>query len=269
MIRTVSGIIYLVLVIGSLFLGKYVYGIVFLLTGIMALVEFYDITGYSGSKHFVLTGIFASAGIFILSFLVASGLTGYRFLALASVIPIIMLIMALYSSKPDVIKTMAMLVLGILYVMFPLSLMNYLVFPASNNFEYTHRILLGILALVWINDTGAYLTGTLFGRHKLFPRISPKKSWEGVLGGTILTLLPAWWMDNLMGILNGFHWLCLASIVVVFGVYGDLTESLIKRNAGMKDSGTIMPGHGGALDRIDSILFVIPLSFIYLIINGL
>ena len=120
---------------------------------------------------------------------------------------------------------------------------------------------------MWINDTGAYLTGTLLGRHRLFPSISPKKSWEGFAGGTLLTLLPAFWMSNVMGILSRTDWICMAVIVSVFGVFGDLTESLIKRNAGVKDSGAIMPGHGGILDRFDSVLFVVPVSFFYLMMN--
>jgi len=104
------------------------------------------------------------------------------------------------------------------------------------------------------------------GRHKLFPRISPKKSWEGLVGGTLLTLLAAIWMDRVMAILEISDWVILALVVSVFGIFGDLTESLIKRNASAKDSGILIPGHGGILDRFDSLLFVLPAAFIYLIL---
>ena len=147
--------------------------------------------------------------------------------------------------------------------------MNLLAFPGWNGHAYTHRIVLGILILVWINDTGAYLVGMTIGRHRLLERVSPKKSWEGAIGGAMLTLLCAWWLKPLMGILSRTDWVVIALIVSVFGIFGDLTESLFKRSAGLKDSGTIIPGHGGILDRIDSVLFVMPLSLVYLMLNNL
>jgi phosphatidate cytidylyltransferase len=267
--RTVSGIVYLIIIIGSLFLGKYVFTSVLLLICILALVEFYNMTGISGTALNTILSIIGASGIFILSFLVTSRLAGYKFLSMAGLLPVLLFVTTLYSPKAYLVKNLAILFLGIVYVVMPLAVMNYLVFPASNDYVYTHRIVLGILVLVWINDIGAYLTGTLLGRHKLFPRISPKKTWEGMIGGTLLTFIPAFWMDAIMGILSRTDWIALAAIVSIFGVYGDLTESLIKRNADRKDSGTIMPGHGGVLDRIDSVLFVMPFAFIYLICNGL
>jgi phosphatidate cytidylyltransferase len=267
--RTVSGIIYLVILIGSLFLGKYAFGTVFLLTGLLALIEFYDLAGIRGYIHITVPALVAGAVIFILAFLVASRATGFYYLSFAGLVPVLLFISALYSSTPDFFKNLTKIFLGLVYIILPLAIANYLVFPASNGFAYTHRIVLGILILVWINDTGAFLAGSAIGRHKLFPRISPKKSWEGLIGGTILTLIAAFWMNRVMGMLSINDWIVLAIVVSVFGVYGDLTESLIKRNANRKDSGTLIPGHGGVLDRIDSMLFVIPVSFIYLIFRGL
>jgi len=267
--RTVSGIIYLVILIGSLFLGKYAFGTVFLLIGLLALVEFYNMTGISGYTQTTVPGLVSGALIFVLAFLVASHTISSYYLALACLLPVLSFIVALYSPKPDFIKDFSTVYLGILYIIIPLAIMNYLVFPVINEHEYTHRIVLGILTMVWINDTGAYVAGSTLGRHKLFPRISPKKSWEGLIGGTLLTLISALWMSRVMGILSVADWIILAVIVSIFGVYGDLTESLIKRNADRKDSGNLIPGHGGVLDRIDSILFVMPVSFLYLIFKGL
>jgi phosphatidate cytidylyltransferase len=267
--RTVSGIVYLIIIIGSLFLGKYGFGAVFLLAGILALLEFYELNGIPGTTTVPILGIAAAAVIFILSFLVTAQMGESRLLTVVLSLPVLLFIAALYSSVSDPVKSLGIVFLGIVYVVIPLAAMNYLVFPAVNDHMYTHRIVLGILSLVWINDTGAYVAGTLLGRHRLFPRISPKKSWEGLAGGTILTMATAWWMTDIMGILSQTDWIILGAVASVFGVYGDLAESLIKRKADRKDSGALIPGHGGVLDRIDSILFVMPVSFLYLMIKGL
>lgn len=267
--RTASGIVYLIIIIGSLFLGAYAFGIVLLLAGIMALLEFYKLTDISDDMIWKILGISGASAIIVLSFLANAQMTGYRILSIAGIIPVLFFIIGLYYPKEDLIRNLGVLLLGLVYVLIPLALMIYMIFPASHGYVYTHRIVLGILSLVWINDTGAYISGTLLGRHKLFPRISPQKTWEGLIGGTILTIAASCWMDMIMGILTLTDWVYLAVIVSISGVYGDLTESLFKRNAGRKDSGSIMPGHGGVLDRLDSILFVAPASFLYLIINGL
>ncbi len=234
----------------------------------MALLEFYDMNGISRSSIAMAVGISSAALIFILSFLVTSGLAGSQLLTLAFLLPVVVLIIALYTSDTGLGNNLAIIVLGIIYIAVPLAIMNYLVFPAMNEKIYTYRILLGIFTLIWINDTGAYVTGSLIGRHRLFPRISPKKSWEGLLGGTLLTLTAALWMRDIMGMLSRTDWIILGTLVSVFGVYGDLSESWFKRKAERKDSGSLIPGHGGVLDRIDSVLFVIPVSFIYLILKA-
>jgi phosphatidate cytidylyltransferase len=225
--------------------------------------------GISRSGIAMVVGIGSAVVIFILSFLVTSGLAGSHLLTLAFLLPVVVLIIALYTSDAGLVNNLAIILLGIIYIAVPLAIMNYLVFPAENEKVYTHRILLGIFTLIWINDTGAYVTGSLIGRHKLFPRISPMKSWEGLLGGTLLTLTAALWMSDIMGMLSRTDWIILGTLVSVFGVYGDLSESWFKRKAERKDSGSLIPGHGGVLDRIDSVLFVIPVSFIYLILHGL
>jgi len=128
---------------------------------------------------------------------------------------------------------------------------------------------LSVFVCLWLNDTGAYCVGSLLGRHKLFPRISPGKSWEGSIGGGLLVVALAWaygWYENQQGIalLNEWQWAGLGLVIVVFGTWGDLVESLFKRTLGIKDSGNILPGHGGMLDRFDSSLLAIPAAVIYL-----
>jgi len=266
--RTLSGIVYLVVIIGPLFAGKVPFGLVFLLIALLALYEFYDMALASGASPFMLPSLITGAMLFVLAYLVAASVLPYRMLTLAVPFLLILFLTALYSLRPDVIRNTAVSLLGLLYVMLPFASLNFLAFPAVAGGAYTHRIILGILILIWLNDTGAYLVGITIGRHRLFERISPKKSWEGAIGGTLITLAAAWWMNDVMGLLDTEHWMALALIVSVFGVFGDLTESLFKRSVNMKDSGTLIPGHGGVLDRVDSILFVMPVSLCYLSCAG-
>ena len=159
----------------------------------------------------------------------------------------------------------------LLYVMLPLAAALWLAWPGG---VFTWRLLLGILVLLWLNDIGAYAVGMSLGQRpdsrKLFPALSPKKSWIGVVGGTVFSFLAAWVIFATFGAqaLPLIHWLVLALIVSVFGVFGDLFESLIKRHAHVKDAGNLIPGHGGLLDRFDDVLFVLPLATLYLLLVG-
>jgi len=175
------------------------------------------------------------------------------------------MIAGLYLNR-DSEKSISTLFIGFFYISLPMAMTNLLVFPPVYDHYYTNRIFLGLHTLNWINDTGAYVSGMLFGKHRLFARISPRKSWEGFAGGTVFTITAAFFMSRLMGILEQTDWIVLAVIVCIFGVYGDLAESLIKRNARIKDSGDLIPGHGGVLDRFDSMLFVVPAAVVYLFI---
>jgi phosphatidate cytidylyltransferase len=232
------------------------------------LYEFYGMALASGAAPFVVPSMTAGALIYGLSYLVSASILPYRTLILVIPLFLFLFIIALYSHRPEVIRNTAVSLLGVIYVVFPVAATNFLAFPGANGNDYTHRIILGILVLVWLNDTGAYLVGITLGRHRLFERISPGKSWEGAIGAAIITLGASWWMHDLTGILSMEQWMVLALIASVFGVFGDLTESLFKRSVNIKDSGTLIPGHGGVLDRVDSILFVMPLALCYLAITG-
>jgi phosphatidate cytidylyltransferase len=145
--------------------------------------------------------------------------------------------------------------LGIIYVALPFSLMHVAVFSQG---VYLFPIVFGFLFILWANDTGAYFAGTAFGKTKLFERISPKKSWEGSLGGSILAFVMAGVMAHFFPQLPAWHWMIMAVIVVIAGTYGDLVESLFKRSIDIKDSGSLIPGHGGFLDRFDGLLLSMP-----------
>lgn len=173
----------------------------------------------------------------------------------------------LYNDEGNPIVNLGAIMLSQLYVALPLSLINLLAFSDCYLYDCSIKYYVFPLAMyvfLWLNDTGAYLCGSLLGKHKLFPRISPKKSWEGSIGGAIVAMASAVAVAHFFPVLNVWQWVGMALVVVVAGTYGDLTESMIKRSLDVKDSGRMLPGHGGILDRLDSMLFAIPASVIYL-----
>ena len=174
----------------------------------------------------------------------------------------------LYCEHENPIANLGIIVLSQFYVVLPLSLINVLAFTQFDCYSASAKffaIPLSMYIFIWINDTGAYLSGVTFGKHKLFPRISPKKSWEGSIGGALLTTASAFAVAHIFPFMSVWQWVGMALVVVVFGTFGDLTESMIKRHLGIKDSGHILPGHGGILDRLDSMLLAIPAVIIYLL----
>lgn len=182
-----------------------------------------------------------------------------------------LLIAELYARQPDPISDWAYTMLGQMYIALPFSLINVLAFNATPDGQIVFNTILplSVFVFLWVNDTGAYCVGSLLGRHKLFPRISPGKSWEGSIGGGLLVVAVATaygWYENGLGnaMLSEWQWAGLGLVVVVFGTWGDLVESLFKRTLGIKDSGSILPGHGGMLDRFDSSLLAIPAAVVYL-----
>ncbi len=181
----------------------------------------------------------------------------------------------LYTQAPNSINNWAYTMLGQMYIALPFSMINELAFgmDPAGNIKYIRLLPMSIFIFLWTNDTGAYCSGSLFGKHKLFPRISPAKSWEGSIGGAVFVLIAAaiiGWLDNNpsdpehIAILSLPAWMGLGLVVVFFGTWGDLVESLFKRTLGIKDSGNILPGHGGMLDRFDSSLMAIPAAVIYM-----
>jgi phosphatidate cytidylyltransferase len=181
---------------------------------------------------------------------------------------IYLLIAELYLKQDDPIQDWAYTMLSQMYIALPFSMLNVLAFTSDSSGVVVFNTLLplSVFVFLWMNDTGAYCVGSLIGRHKLFPRISPGKSWEGSIGGAVVVLAVAAaisiYIDDVMLTLP--QWLGLGLVVVVFGTWGDLVESLFKRTLGIKDSGSILPGHGGMLDRFDSSLLAIPAAVVYL-----
>ena len=185
---------------------------------------------------------------------------------------IYLMVSELYLKQEDPVHDWAYTMMSQLYIALPFSMLNVLAFQSdAEEVHYVWTLPLSVFVFLWINDTGAYLCGSLLGKHKLFPRISPGKSWEGSIGGGILVVIVAvlvWYLleqyeQNALG-LSALEWAGLGLVIVIFGTWGDLVESLFKRTLGIKDSGHILPGHGGMLDRFDSSLMAIPAAVVYL-----
>lgn len=271
--RSITGILYVAILV-TCFLQAFNMVIVFALITGLATWEFTGLV--NGYKHVNVNRLITTvAGVYF--FLVVAGVNSGAIQTNAVFVPylltiIYLFISGLYTKSSDSVNDWAYTMLSQMYIALPLSTINVIAFrQAADGLNYYYYLLpLSIFIFLWTNDTGAYCTGSLFGKHKLFPRISPAKSWEGSIGGGILVLIVASVMyfiesqgENLSG-LNLIEWLGLGLVVVVFGTLGDLVESLLKRTLGIKDSGNILPGHGGILDRFDSSLMAIPASVVYL-----
>ncbi len=261
--RSVTGALFVILVYGTLFAGSITFLVFYLALSILSLLEFYKHKENEGFRVQKFTALFASIILFVFLHGYASGSLPLRWLSLLMLFPPVMMIKELYRQDKKCFDNLAVTFYGIIYIAVPFSLLNFLVFPGAPHSTYTPAVLAGVLILIMVNDTAAYLIGVPLGRHRLFKSVSPKKSWEGTIGGGIVVIFAALFMNPVFPLLGRAEWLGTAIIVVVFGVYGDLVESLFKRKLGIKDTGKILPGHGGVLDRVDAWLFVIPVIWVY------
>lgn len=265
LLRTISGTLFVISIIGALIIGKYSFLIVYGAILALSMFEFYNLSLKARIKPQIFLGILIGLSIFIASYLFAIGMI--EGILLTGFIPIIMtvFIFELYRNHRRPFHNIAFTYLGILYIAVPISLFNFIVFGSTSvNITYSYEILLGYFFLIWANDTGAYLFGVSIGKHRMFPRISPKKSWEGFFGGIIFTTIIAWAISLYFHNITFAHWLMIGLISAIAGVFGDLVESMYKRSLEVKDSGKFLPGHGGILDRFDSIFLSAPIVFAYL-----
>ena len=230
----------------------------------MGMWEFYCLVERAGISPNKFAGIMAGMFLFLSNALISLNMASMEILMGNFVLVFLIFLFELYRKIPNPFTNIAFTFFGILYVAVPFSLLNYFPNPAFLPGVYHHNLLLGFFFLIWMNETGAYIVGTAFGKRRLFERVSPKKSWEGFIGGGILALITAIVISRYYTNLMMIDWVILALIIVVFSTYGDLFESLFKRSINAKDSGTILPGHGGILDRFDGVIMAAPFVFVYL-----
>jgi phosphatidate cytidylyltransferase len=197
-------------------------------------------------------------------------ITTFSWLLLVIPLTLLMFVRELYTGSEKPYQNIGATITGVVYVFSPLILSLWIAygFTPGDNVAYHGRVVMGVIFLVWASDTGAYFTGSKFGKHRLFERISPRKSWEGFFGGMLFAALTAWILSMFYTELSMTHWLVASIIVTVTGTLGDLAESMLKRSAGVKDSGNILPGHGGILDRFDAFFMALPFVFCYLYATG-
>ena len=270
--RTLTGILFVAVLVGCILYTPTTFGLLFALITGLAVWEFGTLINQSG-QVVINRPICGLAGVYL--FLAVMGfsvdLFGGEVFVPYLIMLIYLLVAELYLRRPNPMNNWAYTMMSQLYVALPFALLSVLYFYPVQMMQgealtvaVTPMLPLSVFIFLWASDSGAYLVGSLIGKHRLFERISPKKSWEGSIGGGVLALVAAWALWYFFPIMSLWQWIGMALVVVVFGTWGDLVESLLKRQLGIKDSGHILPGHGGILDRFDSSMLAVPAVVIYL-----
>ncbi|MDR0688407.1 MAG: phosphatidate cytidylyltransferase [Prevotellaceae bacterium] len=259
--RILSGTAYVMLMLGSLYLCPQAFAGVMVFAMVVAMHEFYGIAAKTGVKPQRIAGLLCGVAVFAACYAGSFGLLDEAYNRIFFYLPVPLAVFVFYAElfrkKNMPFTNIAYTLLGVIYVALPFSLTSFVYEATGVNAMCSFFILL------WANDTFAYFFGLAFGRHKLFPAVSPKKSWEGYIGGIVSVLAAAWGLHQLFGDVALIHLVSFGVIISLTAVLADLVESMLKRSAGVKDSGTIMPGHGGLLDRFDAALLSLPLVFVY------
>lgn len=255
--RAITALLGAIIVIGGSIYSDWAYFLIFAAILGFAQMEFYKLTGLDGMLPLKSFGTFLGLLIFGLTFMIQKEHLDPGYLFLIFPITSLTFFIKLYKKTDKKPFTgVAFTFLGLFYVAVPFSLLNLAVFSVDETYHY--EILIGCLLILWACDTGAYFAGTKFGKTKLFERVSPKKSWEGFLGGAFSAIAVAFVVARYFHVISDWKWLVIAGIIIIAGTYGDLIESLFKRSIEIKDSGKGLPGHGGFMDRFDGLLLSAP-----------
>jgi phosphatidate cytidylyltransferase len=269
-LRAITGLLFVVILLGGVLYGPLSF--VLLFAGIAGLCVFEFATLVNRTQDVTMNRILSGLGgayLFIAFAGFCIDASGFSLFIPYLMLLVYLMVSELYRKQENPVNNWAYTMFSQLYVALPFALLNVLAFrynEAGRAIGYDAVLPLSVFVFIWLNDTGAYCAGLLFGKHRLFQRISPKKSWEGSIGGGVAAIASSFVFASYSPLLTLPGWVGLAAVVVVFGTWGDLTESLFKRHLGIKDSGTILPGHGGMLDRFDSLLIAVPAAVIYLLI---
>lgn len=251
--------------ISGIVIHPIVFAVIFGLILFFTQTEFYKISEQAGFQPQKNVGRILGLLFFILCSLTVNNLISSTFILFCIPLLLFVFIAELFRKSSNSLKNGAITIAGLIYVALPFGLLNFIVsYGTPENKSFYPWILMGLFLIIWVYDSMAYVTGSLFGKHKIAAKISPGKSWEGLIGGSVFAVI--------MGIVNAVlfqeismtNWIIIALLAVIFGTLGDFFESKLKRETGIKDSGNILPGHGGLLDRFDSLLFVAPVVFVWL-----
>ncbi len=275
-LRSITGVLFVATIILCISWNKFSAGLLFLVFSTLGTVEFYQILNKKELSNNTKYGPFVNVVVYSLLTLAFIEIIDYRFLFLIVPLLLILVVQELFMKDTIPYQNISSTLFGILYITLPFAALNYISF----NEEFYSKIglsgnwslLTGFFIILWTSDSMAYLVGRKFGKHKLFPRVSPGKTWEGFIGGVVFAVI-AGYIYSLVTkdvqadstINASLHWIVMSLIISVFGMLGDLSESLLKRSGGVKDSGSLLPGHGGVLDRFDGIFFSSPIILTYLL----
>jgi phosphatidate cytidylyltransferase len=265
-IRTITGGFFVAAIIFGAIWSPQLFAIIFLLVTMAGMWEFQRLV--NPDLRFIDIIPFLLHGLIIYSIITLYSLTILEAKFLWLILPVIVLQSSIQviATKKDPLVRITSDISGFAFVLIPLAILNIYLNPAIIPGYHTAWFVLGMFVILWTHDTFAYLTGSFFGKHPLFKAISPKKTWEGSIGGLGFALIAAYIISIFSPELESWHWFLIALIIAVFGTIGDLAESLLKRRAGVKDSGKLLPGHGGILDRFDSVLFVSPIILVIILL---
>lgn len=273
--RIITGLLGSGAIIYGLAVSEWAYFAIFFIICFFSLREFYKLSAFDGLLPLRSLGIAIGMIIFCVSFFIErQDLPSTYYFVIFPLMALVYMVKLYKKGEHKPFTNIAFTFLGIFYIAVPLSLLNHVVFheilPGSNRIDtYSFQVILGILLILWATDTGAYFAGTFLGKHKLFERISPKKTWEGFVGGALLAGVIAFVFNLILAnynkqFLSVTDWIVITIIIVVGGTFGDLVESLLKRSIEIKDSGSSLPGHGGFLDRFDGLFISAPFVVAYL-----
>jgi phosphatidate cytidylyltransferase len=256
--RLLTGVLYVLLLLSAVFLSSDAYDFLFMVFGLACLYEYKRIVRLQG--YYIFAAYLLLWWIFI--YLTRDPVLIRLLLALTLIVDA-GLIVYLFTKKPRVFNPLQKYLIGLFYLGGGCIFLTMIPYKDDVFAKY---LIIGIFLMIWVNDSFAYLVGKTLGRTKLFPSVSPKKTVEGSLGGLVFTLAASWMLGRYAPVLDIPQWMVLALVLVLCGSLGDLIESKFKRAAGIKDSGAILPGHGGMLDRLDSLVFAAPFAYLTLIL---
>lgn len=264
LVRSISGSIFVLAVAGSIILGQWSFALIFIAITILGIFEFYKLLKANGNDPQVINGILLGTTLFIITFLSSAEIISPKWFYILLIIGVYIFVFELYRKKDKPFTNISFTFFAVLYIALPLSLLSKIAFPVDEVTLYKYNYLLAYFVLIWLYDSAAYVFGVSFGKHRLFERISPKKSWEGLIGGSFVTILAGWGSTLIFNDFNTIDWIIIPIIIIVSGTFGDLSESMFKRSINQKDSGNIIPGHGGILDRFDAVFLSSPIVLAYL-----
>lgn len=267
LVRILTGAAFGIILLGAILYGHTSFAALFTLVSMLAVNEMSNlIHEYKKTTFSTLIAVIGGGYLFFTLYAITHlGITNYTALfAPYLLLMVYTFVRELYKKEGSSLDNYAYFVLTQLYAALPFALLNVLSTVGAEGSTYSHMLPLAIFVFIWCNDSGAYFVGCSIGRHKMWERVSPKKTWEGTIGGVVVAMIAGYVMSIFFTQMNVWQWMGLAAVVAVSGTYGDLIESCMKREMGIKDSGKILPGHGGMLDRFDSTILAVPCALIYL-----